>query len=200
MTPEDSKKDEWKFDLCFGTRNPCLGHFPHLIIKKSQHDDKILQVIASTLGCPLGVWGDEPQVKADGQPYIAPEDGRVISDFVLWKLPRNQEFVLNPNVMGRSYGFRMHISTDTPPHVLERFYTEQRSNDDYYKLIEHVCGWINILNWVYIELSDETDYAIFVTSSQYQDLVRQVETAVTVLKVPTGKLVPNEGHFLWPDI
>jgi hypothetical protein len=188
----------WKFDLCFGSHQPRLGDFPHIISKNDQ-PDKTLKIIATAVNGPVGIWGDEPRTGDKGAIFIAPSDGKMISSFSLWKEPANQEYALNPSRFGRSYGFRMYIAADTSAAVLEHI-DDTQIDRDYYPNIERVCGWLNDLGWVYIELSDEAEYAIFSTSRQNASLFQEVTQALKTSLISVGSLVRKGTRFKWPDI
>lgn len=174
--------------------NPLIGSFPHVLIKAGP---KTLDMVAETVRCELGLWGENPLFRADGSHYLEPPSGKITNDFILWKLPANQRHLQTRAMVGQDPEFKMFISADTPLGALERTYehlieSESRWFGDY---IVWICGWIAELRWALIPLAGDIGWSIFVTAHDASDLVAR---SIPIFKeIPTAHLVEGRGRFHW---
>jgi hypothetical protein len=146
-----SLKDDELVELGFLSANPCLGRFPHVFVMSCRNT---LKILAATIDPAPGLWGEYPLFRSDGSHYFLPQNGKITTDFALWKLNANQRYLLERATVGPDPQFKMFISADTPVSVLERTYEHFRESledatwfGDY---IEYVCDWILGLRWALI--------------------------------------------------
>lgn len=159
--------------IAFASTDPPLTRFPHCIF---YNNDQPVRLISQLVDKPVGVWGDRCLVDANNEPYLEPENGRIIKDFEFWALPKNQEYALA--FTSKACGFAMVIPADTCLEVLQKTYefAEEDEADhefDYETYIEKIATLIPELGWAYIPLDYGHDYAIFVTSEENAHYVEE---------------------------
>lgn len=168
----DELERQAQIEIAFCASNPELTRLPHCLFRNRGEPARI---IADMVGLPVGVWGDWPFVDANGEPYLEPEDGRIIEDFPLWSLDPNQEQARRFH--GKSGCFTMVIPAATSFDVLRRTY-ELRKEDDqvfaYETYINRIAALIPEIGWAYIPLEYEFDCAMFVTSHGNRHLVGEL--------------------------
>lgn len=186
------------FMLAFGHLNPPITRIPHVIFKA---EPASMSVVLDSVGQTGGVFGDYPLVDGSGEPYLEPEDGEIINDFVLWELPENQKALFKYGCYPKLDSFTMVINSRTSTALLSRLYLLFSSGigDDesifyYYNCIDRVAEVIPELGWAYIPLGDEVPYAMFVGGPRHEVAVKSVEsilreTGVDCFRVRRGETV-----------
>ncbi len=98
---EKVARDDYMMLLAFGSVNPDIARFNHIISRLSP---LCVKTVLSTVGAKGGVWGEEPLVNTCGEPYIPPWEPNP-EDYVLWELPKNQARIdeggIRPDRQGR---------------------------------------------------------------------------------------------------
>jgi hypothetical protein len=182
--------------LAFGDLNPPLSRFSHVVFKA---DSASMRVVLDSVRQTGGIFGDYPLVDGSGEPYLVPEDGQIINDFVLWELPENQKALFEYGCYSKLDSFTMVINSRTSTALLSSLYLlissgigETESIFYYYNCIACVAEAITELGWAYIPLGDEVGYAMFVGGPGYEVSVNSVESilsesGVSCFRVRTGK-------------
>ena len=171
----------------FGDLAPPLTQFPHVIVEAGP---AFLKLAIDSVCQTGGVFGDEPPVDGSGEPYLIPEDGEIIDDFVLWELPDNQKALFRYGCYAKLDVFTMVISTRSSAALLSRLYSlfgsginDYESIFFYYNCIERVAEAIPELGWAYIPLSDELPYAMFVAGPGHEFAVESIESILNETRV-----------------
>jgi hypothetical protein len=196
---EQLSDDDNVMMLAFGTLDPSIGRFPHCLFRASEDT---LKTVLEVVGAKGGLWGDEPRVTLAGEPYLPPEDGRIIEDFVLWELPQNQGYVLSNGGYAKLGAFLMVIDVRTPEDVLTKIYSSKGSEEDdshygHYEYIERVSDWLEDLKWTYIPLTEELEFALFAAAPAHEGWVQEVENRLRMCKKTVFRLKPGVDRFHW---
>lgn len=173
----NQRKLDLQMKIAFCSTNPSLTRFPHCIF---YNDGYPTQIIADMLHVPVGVWGDRCLVDADGEPYLEPDDSRIIEEFELWTLPENQEYARR--FTGKACGFTMVIAASTAVDILQDSYdfADDQDQEFYYETyITRIAGLLPALGWAYIPLEHENEYAMFVTSKENSHYIAEFRRRLT---------------------
>lgn len=193
MTNDERERDA-QLKIAFGSTNPGLTRFPHCIFRTERKPAGLLSEVVNR---PVGLWGIRCLVDAAGNPYLEPEDSRIVDDFKLWVLPVNQEHAFS--YVGRSCGFTMLIPADTPPDVLRSIYdiSDWDDGEFYYdKYIGSIASHIPALGWAYIPLY-EIDYAILVATTENAAYVEDFRSRLQKAGIMVFDVAPLGDGQVW---
>ncbi|MDA8379130.1 MAG: hypothetical protein M0Z50_19235 [Planctomycetia bacterium] len=192
-------------DICvkvaFGRFDPPLAGFPHCIFIPSVGR---LRLIAEVVGCKLGLFGGtKPYFRPDGTPYLPPNEGGE-KDFVFWEVAGNQERLYNWYFCGTENA-PLIINTRTAPSVLTRLEAiakEDYMRQDYYDytyetFINRVAEFVEKLDFVYVPLAWEAEFAMFVTARRHADWVEKVREKIGSAAF---SLIRDGERWRWPPI
>lgn len=190
-------------ETTFRSVNPRIGHFPHVLAKSGE---PTLRALASVVDIQLGLWGERPLVREDGENYLEPPSGKIVEDFALWKLETNQRYLFQRATVGPDPTFKMFISADTPTNVLERTYEhfgesmgDSGDVPDFQDYIDFVCDWIPDLRWVFIPLDGELGWSIFAAALHAEPLISKVKMEFLKNQIPIARLAKSGDRLAWFD-
>jgi hypothetical protein len=203
MVEEFASNDDAMMMLAFGSFNPPIARFPHVITKAELAS---LRAVLDTVGRLGGIFGDSPLVDRSGVPYLEPEDGHILNDFLLWELPENQRYLFDRGCYAKLDSFTAVIDTRTSADLVSILYSlfssgisDTESIFFHDNCIERIARAIPALGWAYIPLSDETGYAMFVVAAEHDDWVASFESRLKEFGLIGFRLVSGHDRFHWPD-
>jgi hypothetical protein len=183
-------------EVAFGTTDPNITAFPHCIFPAGA---KSLRSVREVVASPIGVWGNsKPMVDAGDGGYLEPPDSRIIADFKLWALPKNQEHAIGHG--GRLPGFIAVIPAYTPESILSQMYDADIGEDQfsYDNCIRLLPDWIEALGWAYVPLEPQAAYAMFVAATPNRSLLDQVKSRLGADGIrPVFEIVSAAGRQKW---
>jgi hypothetical protein len=194
---EKLSPNERQLCLSFGSADPRIVRLPHCVVR---HGVDAVAAILETVGARPGIWGEEPLVDAKGEPFLAPDDGRLVQEFRLWALPANQAEVRRYAEERRNTSkFTMLIAAEAAVEVLAKAYDEIGACDlsDYYHYIDRLADWIDELEWAYVPLEYDAQFALFVAASNRQDIVRRVEHAFSQRDQLAFRIAQSDAGWDW---
>lgn len=201
MTSDNEKQpisDEQEQMLeCFCGLAPRVAEFPHSIVASGPAS---LEIALRCTGAKPGIWGQDPLVDTNGEPFFPPESGVLDEFFAVWELPQNQKEIERYIAQGgNSSKFTMVIDARTPPSVLRAMYEAIDVDlSDYCYYIDKVADWIDDLQWAYIPLDVEhCDFALFVVSRDRVTLMNQVRGELRKRQTVCFELIKSGHLWLW---
>lgn len=182
----------------FYTFNPALGQGPHLVMRMTYLGVK---TFLATVKEPAGVWWDPARIPfvESGKHYVEEvfDDDRFPSDFHLWSFPHNQEIVARSACDNYDHqSFSAIIPARTHPDLIRRIdrldpFSAIKCHDAFQKFLSE-------LGWMVIILRPTGEFGIFVTTSDYSGLIKQVAAAAEGAGVDCFKLSSDGERFYWP--
>ena len=183
-------------ELAFGSVYPAFAELPHCVTHGSQLT-LLLSLIASRKHG--GIFGDCPVVNEAGLPYSEPEDWWPPRDFILWKLPPNQNYLINEGFKNRAPAFRMVIDCETPAFALEDLHsTLDGLSDpsgyclDYLSCMSILHQLLDKIGWAYIPLGGECGMALFIAESSRRNIVLDLTEQLTNYDVSHAAIATSE--------
>lgn len=185
----------------FRSFSPSIGKFPHCIFYSRE---EILSSILNMLNKKGGIWGKACfSWNVDDTLYSANDYSYYTTDFKLWELPKNQDYLLMMGWRPANDGFVMVIDAETPVEILEDMYfshQELKYDFNYYQYLEYCCNWINKLEWAYIPLDNECGHAIFVTRDKYDLLIQKIVAKLVSNNETIIQLKPDNNRYYWKTL
>lgn len=189
MNVDPERLAEEFFPCCWQEVAKC----PHRIVPASSES---VSAVLDAVNRSGGIFGDYPLYGSSGEPYIEPEDGRMIEGFDLWANPRNQELVRTLGANEKLTGFTMVIDAETPRDVLTSIYNIAPDDAEYFAydlFIREVPKIIDKLGWAYIPIAGEVDLALLIVSSKNVHLLSAVEQRIKASEGRVAVLEDVEG-------
>lgn len=185
----------------FRSFNPSIAKFPHCIFDSSE---EVLSNILNMLNKRGGIWGKACfSWDIDDTLYAAKDYSYYTTDFKLWGLPKNQDYLLMMGWRPGNDGFVMVIDAETPVESLEDMYFSQQEfkyDFNYYQYLEYCSNWIDKLGWAYIPLDNECGHAMFVTENKSNLLVQKIISSLHSNKETIIHLEEANNRYYWKQI
>ena len=190
--------DAEKLDYCFGTREPRLAGYPHLIVPRSGWSspgwfvDTILNVVMHT---NAGVWG-EALADTEGQDLAEVDDARLVEGFARWERPPNQWKLFVHVAQGRSTDrFTALVDTNAGVEILRKMAASRTNRDDMPAYIDNMADWIDDLGWVYFPLAYECPAAMFAVSKEKAAVIDGTERILRNCSITYARLLRQSGKW-----
>jgi hypothetical protein len=198
ITSREKQETRNYVESFFGRTCERIAGVSNCIIESTE--ETLRQIMEVTNTESIGVWGDYPPVGSDGKPYVPPINGRILQDFLLWRLPVNQEYALKIGAYGRVDGFVMVVDARIQVELLDRTYklAADEQTFEYYKYIAAIPEWIDEIGWAFIPLdktyASTVSDALFITAPRLAGCTTELKRRLIESRKQCVELYRDHGE------
>lgn len=185
MTMSDLVIGDDELEFCLGSSLKDVRARPHIV---AQSGSEFLACILDATGCRGALWGgNAPIADSKGDPLV---NADVLTRFRAWDIGKNQSWLRRQGAFAVLGQFSMVIPISTTDEVVSRMYAEVECNGIYGLyfddcLAKLVQSWVGDLDWSYVPLTDESDLALWLTSTS-ESLADKVRSALAREGIPAA--------------